>query len=119
LLEVRHGGAPLTGQIARCVIESFRPSTGVKGESRRFTTREEQLLMLLCQGHSNSMIADTLNLSVNTVCVHLKHVFQKLRVTSRLEAVVRYLASKTPQQAERLASLLPPRTPASAMRKRE
>jgi DNA-binding CsgD family transcriptional regulator len=41
------------------------------------------------------MVADNLKISVDTVCHHLKHVFDKLHVSSRTEAVVRYMASKT------------------------
>jgi DNA-binding NarL/FixJ family response regulator len=105
LLDVLRGGAPMTSQIARCVIESFRQMPGFRNESKRLSLREEQILMLLCQGYANSLIAGKLNLSINTVCVHLKHVFQKLQVGSRTEAVIHYLASKTPQQTGRLAGL--------------
>lgn len=97
LLEVLGGGAPMTSQIARRVIESFRQKAKIRDESARLSMREEQILVLLSQGYSNKMIADKLSLSVDTVCTHLKHVFTKLHVSSRTEAVVRYMASKTPQ----------------------
>ena len=48
--------------------------------------------------YSNKLIADKLEISIDTVCSHLKHVFEKLHVSSRTEAVVRYMASKTSQQ---------------------
>lgn len=100
LLDVLGGGAPMTSQIARRVIESFRQKAKVRDESEsaRLSVREEQILLLLSQGYSNKLIADKLDLSVDTVCSHLKHVFNKLHVNSRTEAVVRYMASKTPQQ---------------------
>ena len=98
LLDVLGGGAPMTSQIARRVIESFRRKAKARDESARLSTREEQILLLLSQGYSNKMIADKLELSIDTVCSHLKHVFHKLHVSSRTEAVVRYMASKTPQQ---------------------
>lgn len=97
LLDVLGGGAPMTSQIARRVIESFRQKAKIRDESSRLSMREEQILVLLSQGYSNKMIADKLALSVDTVCSHLKHVFTKLHVSSRTEAVVRYMASKTPQ----------------------
>ena len=97
LLDVLGGGAPMTSQIARRVIESFRQKAKIRDESARLSMREEQILVLLSQGYSNKMIADKLALSVDTVCSHLKHVFTKLHVSSRTEAVVRYMASKTPQ----------------------
>jgi DNA-binding NarL/FixJ family response regulator len=97
LLDVLGGGAPMTSQIARRVIESFRQKAKIRDESAHLSMREEQILVLLSQGYSNKMIADKLALSIDTVCTHLKHVFTKLHVSSRTEAVVRYMASKTPQ----------------------
>src|SRR5947209_3002711 len=97
LLDVLRGGAPMTSQIARRVIESFRRKAKARDESVRLSVREEQILLLLSQGYPNKLIADKLDLSIDTVCSHLKHVFEKLHVNSRTEAVVRYMASKQPQ----------------------
>jgi DNA-binding NarL/FixJ family response regulator len=98
LLDVLGGGAPMTSQIARCVIESFRKKAKVRDETAGLSAREEQILLLLSQGYSNKLIADKLELSIDTVCSHLKHVFNKLHVRSRTEAAIRYLSSKTPLQ---------------------
>ena len=97
LLDVVRGGAPMTSQIARRVIESFRRKAKTRDESVRLSVREEQILLLLSQGYPNKLIADKLKLSIDTVCSHLKNVFEKLHVNSRTEAVVRYMASKQPQ----------------------
>ncbi len=96
LLNVLAGGVPMSSQIARLVIESFRRKANTKDESLRLSFREEQILQLLSQGHSNKVIADKLQLSIDTVCTHLKHVFNKLHVSSRTEAAVLYMASKGP-----------------------
>ncbi len=98
MVDVLGGGAPMTSEIARRVIESFRKKMVVQNESTRLSVREEQILVLLSQGYSNKLVADKLELSIDTVCSHLKHVFNKLHVRSRTEAVVRYMASKTPQR---------------------
>lgn len=98
LLNVAGGGVPMTSQIARRVIESFRRKANKTDESARLTAREEQILLQLSQGHSNKQIADRLGVSIDTVCSHLKHVFRKLHVSSRTEAVVRYMASKSTLQ---------------------
>jgi DNA-binding NarL/FixJ family response regulator len=95
LLDVLGGGAPMTGQIARRLIESFRQKAKAREDTVRLSVREEQILLLLSQGYSNKLIADKLELSIDTVCSHLKHVFYKLHVSSRTEAVVRYMASKS------------------------
>ena len=96
LLDVLGGGAPMTSEIARRVIEAFRNKGKARDESLRLSVREEQILVLLSKGYANKMIADQLKLSIDTVCHHLKHVFEKMHVSSRTEAVVRYMASKTP-----------------------
>jgi len=98
LLDVLGGGAPITSEIARRVIELFRQKTKNRYESAHLTMREEQILVLISQGYTNKTIADKLGLSIDTVCGHLKRAFKKLHVSSRTEAVVRYMASNTPQQ---------------------
>jgi DNA-binding NarL/FixJ family response regulator len=98
LLDVLGGGAPMTSQIARRVIESFRRNSRTPDESNRLSIREEQILVLLSQGYSNKMIADKLSLSIDTVCSHLKHVYSKMHVGSRTEAAMRYMALKAPQE---------------------
>lgn len=103
LLNVASGGVPMTSQIARRVIESFRrKSKRALDESVRLTAREEQILVQLSQGYSNKQIADKLGVSIDTVCSHLKHVFGKLHVSSRTEAVVRYMASKSGTQGREI-----------------
>ncbi|HZL79583.1 MAG TPA: LuxR C-terminal-related transcriptional regulator, partial [Candidatus Limnocylindrales bacterium] len=57
------------------------------------SAREEEILVLLTKGYSNKLIADQIGLSIDTVCSHLKRVYQKMHVNSRTEAVIRYLAS--------------------------
>jgi DNA-binding NarL/FixJ family response regulator len=96
LLDVLSGGAPMTSEIARRVVESFRLKAKVRDESLRLSVREEQILLLLSKGYPNKTIADRLEISIDTVCHHLKHVFEKMHVSSRTEAVVRYMASKSP-----------------------
>jgi DNA-binding NarL/FixJ family response regulator len=94
LLDVLSGGAPMTSEIARRVVESFRQRAKVRDEIVRLTTREEEVLVMLSKGYSNKEIADKLNLSVDTVRSHLKHIYEKMHVRSRAEAVARYMSSK-------------------------
>lgn len=98
LLEALAGGAPMSGEIARRVIESFRRKARTQEKAIGLSAREEEILMLLSQGYSNKLIADELGLSIDTVGSHLKRVYQKLHVNSRTEAVIRYLTThgKTP-----------------------
>jgi DNA-binding NarL/FixJ family response regulator len=99
LLDVLGGGVPMTSEIARRVVESFRKRAHVRDEFSSLTTREEEVLMLLAAGYSNKEIADRLELSIDTIKSHLKHIYDKMHVRSRTEAVARYIAAK-PQTTE-------------------
>ena len=98
LLDVLSGGVPMTSQIARRLIESFRKHPKNKDESLNLSPREEQILELVSKGHSNKLIADKLDMSFETVCTHLKRVFKKLHVKSRTEAAICYINSKMSEQ---------------------
>ena len=60
-------------------------------EQKPLSEREMEVLKLASRGLSNQEIADELYLSLRTVQAHLGHIFNKLRVSSRTEAVVRAL----------------------------
>ncbi|HEY3860581.1 MAG TPA: response regulator transcription factor [Verrucomicrobiae bacterium] len=94
LLDVLHGGAPMSSAIARRVVESFRRSPPNRQEALRLSPREEELLEYLAKGYSNKEIADQIQLSLETVRSYLKHIYEKMHVRSRTEAAVRYLNSK-------------------------
>lgn len=94
LLDVIAGGSPMSSEIARRVVESFRRKAKTLDKSVNLSAREEEILVLLSKGFSNKAIADQLNLSVETIYSHLKRVYEKMHVHSRTEAVIRYLDSQ-------------------------
>jgi DNA-binding NarL/FixJ family response regulator len=94
LLDVLSGGAPMTSEIARRVVESFRQKSRGRDESISLTAREEETLLLLTKGYSNKEIADKLGLGIETVRSHLKHIYEKMHVRSRAEAVARYMSGR-------------------------
>jgi DNA-binding NarL/FixJ family response regulator len=98
LLDVLGGGVPMTSQIARRLIESFRENPKNQDDSLNLSPREEQILQLVSKGHSNKLIADQLDMSFDTVRTHLKRVFKKLHVKSRTEAAMSYINSKMSEQ---------------------
>ena len=98
LMDVLDGGVPMTSQIARRLIESFRKNSKNKDDSLNLSQRVEQILQLVAKGHSNKLIADNLDMSFDTVRTHLKRVFKKLHVKSRTEAAMRYINSKMSEQ---------------------
>jgi len=93
LLDVFTGGAPMTSEVARRVIQSFRRPARTRDEATLLSAREEEVLVLLSRGYSNKEIAEQLGLSVDTVRSHLKHIYEKMHVRSRTEAVARYVAA--------------------------
>lgn len=95
LLDVLTGGAPMTSEIARRVVESFRQKSRGRDDSISLTAREEETLLFLTKGYSNKEIADKLSLSIETVRSHLKRIYEKMHVRSRAEAVARYMSGRS------------------------
>jgi DNA-binding NarL/FixJ family response regulator len=91
--EVRSGGAPMTGEIARMLVEAFQKKPGNPGSDDELTQREDEILILLAEGLSNKEIADRVKISYDTVRAHLRHIYEKLHVRGRTEAVRKYLTS--------------------------
>jgi DNA-binding NarL/FixJ family response regulator len=94
LLNVSTGGVPMSSEIARRVVEFFRHRTHPRDDGTHLSTREEEVLELLSKGYANKEIADRLELSIDTVRSHLKHIYEKMHVRSRTEAVGRCVAGK-------------------------
>jgi DNA-binding NarL/FixJ family response regulator len=90
VLDVLQGGVPMTSEIARRVIASFRRQPVKSDAATRLTPREEEILMLLSKGFVSKEIAARLGVSYETVRDHLKHIYEKLHVHSRGEAVARF-----------------------------
>jgi DNA-binding NarL/FixJ family response regulator len=93
--EVRSGGAPMTSEIARMLVEAFqkKPANIASGDS--LTPRESEILALLSEGLSNKEMADRVAISYDTVRAHLRHIYEKLHVRGRTEAVKMYLKSSS------------------------
>jgi DNA-binding NarL/FixJ family response regulator len=90
--EAEKGGSPMTPNIARKVIAAFQQQPRKKDEPvEKLSEQELQILILLSEGKSYSKIADTVFLSVHGVRYHLRHIYEKLQVKSRAEAVAKGL----------------------------
>lgn len=92
--EIRQGGAPMTSAIARKIVAAFQEPVSQSDESNTLTDREKEILDWLTRGFSNKEIGARLDISPFTVKVHLAHIFEKLHVRSRTEAVMAYLQQK-------------------------
>ena len=93
--DVCTGGAPMSPEIARRVVEAFhQPASKGQAEEINLSPRETEILELLCEGLANKEIADRLGISIETVRVHLKHIYEKLHVRSRTEAAMKFRDSR-------------------------
>jgi DNA-binding NarL/FixJ family response regulator len=99
LREVCAGGAPVTSQIARKIIEAFRQTRTPAGEAEGLTSRELEVLELLSQGYLYKEIAEHLQISYRTVSTHLEHIYGKLHVHSRAQAVAKHRRQTSPPDA--------------------
>lgn len=102
IAEVRAGGAPMTSEIARMLVRSFREPTSAKATETSLSTREKEILAQLAEGLANKEIAAKLSISVSTVRSHLLHIYEKLHVRGRTEATAKFLRSRpadSPAQA--------------------
>jgi DNA-binding NarL/FixJ family response regulator len=89
--EVHRGGAPMSSHIARRVVTAFQPSAQARSIQVELTPREEEILRSLAKGCRSKEVADALEIGVGTVNTHVRHIYEKLHVRSRAEAVARYL----------------------------
>jgi DNA-binding NarL/FixJ family response regulator len=86
--QVHAGGAPMSLQVARKVINHFHQAKP-GSELEQLTARELDILRLLAKGHMYKEIADQLAISLSTVRTHISAVYEKLHVHSRTEAVIK------------------------------
>jgi DNA-binding NarL/FixJ family response regulator len=89
--QVHAGGAPMSMQIARKVVNHFQQIKKPQLDVEKLTKREHEILALLAKGYLYKEIADQLGITLSTVRAHLHTVYEKLHVQSRTEAVVKFL----------------------------
>jgi DNA-binding NarL/FixJ family response regulator len=80
--EISRGGAPMSSKIARLVVESFQ-----RNQNSPLSPRETEVLELLSEGKSYSVIADELFIHKETVKSHIKNIYYKLQVNSKAAAI--------------------------------
>jgi len=97
--EVDAGGAPMSRQIARRVVQYFQKVNELPQDKDSqnasvvvsLTDREKEVLAALAKGYAYKEIAEQLKISFETVRTHLRTIYEKLHVHSRTEAVLKYL----------------------------
>lgn len=96
LRSVNAGGAPMTGSIARKLVQHFQDPAPNADNSLALSPREHQVLELLSQGCLYKEIASLLKISIPTVNTHIRNIYEKLHVRSRGQAVAIYNQSTRP-----------------------
>lgn len=91
---VMTGGAPMTGSVARKVLQMVPQAKTVEQEKSNLSDRETQILQFLVNGYSYKMIAGELKVSLDTVRFHIKKIYDKLHVHSATEAVSKAIKNK-------------------------
>ncbi len=86
LIELHGGGSPMSPKIARMVLSSFNVITK-NNVSELISKREQEVLELLSKGFLYKEIAEKLNITLSTVKRHLNHVYEKLQVQNKTEAI--------------------------------
>ena len=86
ITEAVKGGAPMNMDIARLVVNSFKPE---QAKDNPLTEREKDVLRNLCDGKSYKMIAGDLFVDINTVKFHIRNIYRKLEVNSKGEAIIK------------------------------
>lgn len=89
------GGAPMTASVAAKVVEMFRLQSGSKkNEFINLSEREKEILSLLVKGKSYKAVASACFISIDTVSTHVRHIYEKLHVHSKSEAVAKAIIQK-------------------------
>ena len=91
---VHAGGAPMSVQIARQVVDYFHNVVRPVSNLEKLTKREQEVLELLAKGFLYKEICEQLGISLPTVKSHLKQIYEKLHVQTRTEAAVKFLGRK-------------------------
>ncbi|MGC8928247.1 MAG: response regulator [Myxococcota bacterium] len=87
LLEIHSGGSVIQPNLARTLLNIFMEQERLKSEVKPLSKREKEILSYIAKGLSNKEVAEVLGLSSTTVRTHLEHIYEKLNVTNRVEAV--------------------------------
>jgi DNA-binding NarL/FixJ family response regulator len=85
--EVNNGGSPISSQIARKVIDAFSVKEKTNDYFQELSRREQEILELLSKGYRYKEIADKIFVSIETVRTHIRNIYEKLQVNSRIEAL--------------------------------
>jgi DNA-binding NarL/FixJ family response regulator len=88
--EVHNGGSPMSGNIARKVVQTLQAQAATRTETDVLSARELEVLQALSKGHTYKQIAADLGISLGTVRTYIQRIYEKLHVHSHAEAVMKF-----------------------------
>jgi len=100
ITQLQAGGAPMSAEVARKVVDFFQRRAEIASELKQLSAREMEILRELSKGYRYKEIADHLNIGIETVRTHVHHIYEKLHVESRVEAVMKFVQNQ-PSDAPR------------------
>lgn len=89
--ELHGGGSPMSGSVARKVVQSFHRMGASNDETENLSPRETEILQLLAEGYLYKEIAEKCSIGIETVRTYIRRIYDKLHVRSRTEAVIKHL----------------------------
>ena len=88
--EVHGGGSPMSGNIARKVVQTLQAQAATRVETNSLSTRELEVLQALSKGYTYKQITADLGISLGTVRTYIQRIYEKLHVHSHAEAVMKF-----------------------------
>jgi DNA-binding NarL/FixJ family response regulator len=95
---VHAGGSPMSSHIARKIVQSFQQPSAASAAEQSLSPREAEVLHLLTKGYLYKEIAENMQVTYATVHTHIRHIYEKLHVRSRTEAVAKHLGQTRPRR---------------------
>ena len=89
--DVHDGGSPMSSHIARKIVQSFQQHPPRDESAQSLSPREAQVIELLAKGYLYKEVADSMGVTYATVHTHIRHIYEKLQVRTRTEAVAKFL----------------------------
>jgi DNA-binding NarL/FixJ family response regulator len=87
IIDINNGGSPITPAIARKVFDFFNVKQNITEE---LSEREKKVVDGIVAGLSYKLVADNMNISIDTVRKHIKNIYRKLQINSKGELIARY-----------------------------
>jgi len=94
IIELHGGGSPMSGEVARMVLQFFSAGPAAANNEYALSAREFDIIKCLVKGDSYKMIADDCAISIGTVRTHINSIYKKMHVNSKSEAVIKAMKER-------------------------